>query len=173
VSKKKVEQYKDYKSNRKVILEKQKKKAKRDNFLYATVAVVIIGIAIGGVVLTGYNAVKAEQALQPNYDMEELIIGDLSSIRTPAFMAEEIDNILSTDEDVSTNENEDTSEESSEETTGEIVSEENSTEETVPEETSIEENLTEEAIPEVNSTEENSAEETVSEETSTDEVVTE
>jgi hypothetical protein len=154
VSKKKVEQYKDYKANRKVILEKQKKKAKRENFLYIAVVVIILGIAIGGVTLTAYNAVKAEQALQPNYDSEELIIGDLSSIRTPVFVEEE---------DSYVDENEDTSDESGEEVTEETVPEENLTEEAVSEEISPEENSAEEAVSEEISPEEDSAEEAVTE----------
>lgn len=85
MSREKVEKYKDYKKNKKEILAKEKRKLRIEKLTLTLAAVIMIGAISGGIGLSVYNGYKRGLALRPNYDREQLVINDMSSI-----LAEEI-----------------------------------------------------------------------------------
>lgn len=82
MSQEKVEKYKEYKKNKKQILAREKKKHKLEKAVLTLSAVIIIAAICGGLGLSAYNGYKARLAARPNYDREQLVINDMSSILT-------------------------------------------------------------------------------------------
>ena len=80
MSQAKVDQYKEFKQNRKENLEKEKKAKQRTALIWkivGCVAALALVVALG---ITAYNAIKNRIQARPIYDREEMIVNDVAGI---------------------------------------------------------------------------------------------
>ncbi len=80
MSQKKVDQYKEFKKNRKENIEKEKRQQKRTALIWKIVAGVLALAVVVALGITIYNGVKTRAQAAPQYDREELIIEDIAGI---------------------------------------------------------------------------------------------
>ena len=80
MSQAKVDQYKEFKKNRKAELEKEKKAQARNTLIWKIVGCVLalgLLVAIG---ITAYNAISRSIQARPDYEREGMILGDVAGI---------------------------------------------------------------------------------------------
>ena len=89
MSQQKVDQYKEYKKNRKEHLEKEKKRQSRNAMLGRLVAaVVILGLAVA-IGITVYNGIRQRALAAPDYNRDQLVISDVAGIFATTVAEEE------------------------------------------------------------------------------------
>ncbi|MGN0298202.1 MAG: hypothetical protein ACI4C1_03285 [Lachnospiraceae bacterium] len=90
MSQAKVDQYKEYKKNRKEILAKQKKRQQINRILSWAAAIVILGGLGGAVGVSIYNSYQAKLAALPDYTSStSFIVSDWSGIQDADNMVSE------------------------------------------------------------------------------------
>lgn len=83
MSQAKVDQYKEYKKNRKEILEKEKRRKNRNRIISWVVAVAIVGGLGGAVGVSVYNSYQAKLEAMPDYTSNTgFIVRDWCGIQT-------------------------------------------------------------------------------------------
>ena len=80
MSQKKVDEYKEFKKNRKANLEKERKAKKRAEQIWKWVGIALAAALVVALAITGWNAVSNWKQAQPIYTREELVIGDIAGI---------------------------------------------------------------------------------------------
>ena len=80
MSQKKVDEYKEFKKNRKANLEKERKAKKRAEQIWKWVGIALAAALVVALAVTGYNAWDNWKKAQPIYTREELVIGDIAGI---------------------------------------------------------------------------------------------
>lgn len=81
MSQKKVDQYKEYKKNRKEILAKEKRKRLAGKITAWVILIAAAGGLTAAVGVSIHNSYKAKEAAKPNYAMTDFGIPDYASIR--------------------------------------------------------------------------------------------
>lgn len=82
MSQAKVDQYKEFKKNRKENLEKEKKAQRRRAGLWKLIGLVLALAVVVALGITVYNAVIKRINAAPDYAREQLVIGDVAGIFT-------------------------------------------------------------------------------------------
>lgn len=83
MSQAKVDQYKEYKKNRKEILKREKRRRTRNRVISWVVVIVIVGALGGAVGVSMYNSYQAKLAAIPDYTTStSFIVGDWCGIQT-------------------------------------------------------------------------------------------
>lgn len=82
MSQRKVEEYKEYKKNRKEIIAREKRSARLKKWITGGVIGAVALLLVGALGLTCFNVYKDQQASKPVYEREALIISDLAGILT-------------------------------------------------------------------------------------------
>ncbi len=80
MSQAKVDQYKEFKQNRKANLEKEKKAKQRSALIWkivGCVAALALVVALG---ITAYNAIKNRIQARPIYERESMVVNDVAGI---------------------------------------------------------------------------------------------
>lgn len=80
MSQAKVDKYKEYKKNRKEILEKEKRKKKMEKIAGWAILVVLVAALGTAVGVTIYNQHQAKLAALPNYTVSQKVVADMSGI---------------------------------------------------------------------------------------------
>lgn len=80
MSQEKVDKYKEYKKNRKDIIEKEQKAQKRSKLIGTVVGVVLGAALVAALVITGVNSYKAKKEARPVYDRDSYILADVAGI---------------------------------------------------------------------------------------------
>lgn len=80
MSQKKVDEYKEFKKNRKENLEKERKARKRTQLIWRWIGIALAAALVCALVITGVNAYSNWKEAQPIYSREELVIGDIAGI---------------------------------------------------------------------------------------------
>ena len=80
MSQKKVDQYKEFKKNRKEEIEKEKRQQKRNALIGKIVAGVLILAVVAALGITVYNAIKRNADAAPQYDRENLVVEDMARV---------------------------------------------------------------------------------------------
>lgn len=89
MSQAKVDKYKEYKKNRKQIIEKEKKKKKMEKIAGWAILVVLVAALGTAVGVTIYNQHQAKLAALPNYTVSEKVVADMAGILEDTTEAEE------------------------------------------------------------------------------------
>ncbi len=80
MSQKKVDEYKEFKKNRKANLEKERKAKQRNERIFKWVGIALAAALVVALAITGVNAYTNWKQAQPIYTREELVIGDIAGI---------------------------------------------------------------------------------------------
>ena len=80
MSQKKVDEYKEFKKNRKENLEKERKAKKRAEMIWKWIGIGLAAALVVALAITGINGYKNWKNAQPIYTREELVIGDIAGI---------------------------------------------------------------------------------------------
>ena len=80
MSQAKVDQYKEFKQNRKANLEKEKKAKQRTSLIWKAVGIVAALALVVALGITAYNAIKAAIDARPIYEREEMVVNDVAGI---------------------------------------------------------------------------------------------
>ena len=82
MSQEKVDRYKEYKKNRKDIIEKEKKQKQRSTLLWKILgAVLALGI-VAALGITVYNAIRNSVQAAPDYNRDSMIVQDVVGLWT-------------------------------------------------------------------------------------------
>ena len=80
MSQQKVDQYKEYKKNRKENLKKEAAAKKRNSLIgYIVGGVLALGLVVA-LAVTGVNGIKNKLAAKPSYEREEFVLSDVAGI---------------------------------------------------------------------------------------------
>lgn len=80
MSQKKVDQYKEYKKNKKQILKKEKQKKLAAKIAGWVVVIAVIGLVATAIGTSCYSRYRSYLASRPNYDRTGYVLGDLAGV---------------------------------------------------------------------------------------------